>query len=320
MADRNKFEEMLERLINEDKAGAEELFHEIVVEKSRDIYEGLLENDLDDEEVDEATDEEVDESDDEEVDEATDEEVDESDDEEVDEGFDLDEFEVEGDDEPEMDMDEPEMDMDEPEMDDMDDDDEEGSDDPEEAAMDAMDDLSAALKKLQDEFDNLVGDKGDDEGEDEAMDQTDAFIDDVADEAAFEEDEVEEATDEEVDEATDEEVDESVTPKSETEQMREYVEKITATMGDNGDNTKSPVAGKNDMGGDASNLVQGGDGGNGGTQGGLAAPTPKEDDLNQVNKPGAKAADSMKPMTKGHGAEKKGAGETADNKKSTIGS
>ena len=38
MADRNKFEEMLERLINEDKEGAEELFHEIVVEKSRNIY------------------------------------------------------------------------------------------------------------------------------------------------------------------------------------------------------------------------------------------------------------------------------------------
>ena len=67
MADRNKFEEMLERLINEDKAGAEELFHEIVVEKSRDIYAGILENDIEevtDEEVDEATDEEVDESDD----------------------------------------------------------------------------------------------------------------------------------------------------------------------------------------------------------------------------------------------------------------
>ena len=64
MADRNKFEEMLERLINEDKAGAEELFHEIVVEKSRNIYESLLETDLDDdEEVDEATDEEVEESD-----------------------------------------------------------------------------------------------------------------------------------------------------------------------------------------------------------------------------------------------------------------
>ena len=62
MADLNKFEEMLERLVNEDKAGAEELFHEIVVEKSREIYENLLETDLDDEEVDEATDEEVDEA------------------------------------------------------------------------------------------------------------------------------------------------------------------------------------------------------------------------------------------------------------------
>jgi len=33
MTDLNKFEEMLERLVNEDKEGAEELFHEIVVEK-----------------------------------------------------------------------------------------------------------------------------------------------------------------------------------------------------------------------------------------------------------------------------------------------
>ena len=81
MADLNKFEQMLEKLVNEDKAGAEELFHEIVVEKSRDIYEGLLEAELDDDEVDEATDEEVDESDDE-LDETDDEEVDESDDKE----------------------------------------------------------------------------------------------------------------------------------------------------------------------------------------------------------------------------------------------
>ena len=74
----NKFEEMLEKLVNEDKAGAEELFHEIVVEKSRDIYEGLLESDL---EVDETKDEEVDEASDEEVDEASkddDKEVDEA--------------------------------------------------------------------------------------------------------------------------------------------------------------------------------------------------------------------------------------------------
>ena len=31
MTERNKFEEMLEHLVNEDKTKAEELFHEIVV-------------------------------------------------------------------------------------------------------------------------------------------------------------------------------------------------------------------------------------------------------------------------------------------------
>jgi hypothetical protein len=91
MADRNKFEEMLEKLVNEDRKGAEELFHEIVVEKSRSIYENLLEDDLEELDVAEADDEEVDESDDEETNEATDEEVDESsDDEEVDESDDKD--------------------------------------------------------------------------------------------------------------------------------------------------------------------------------------------------------------------------------------
>ena len=37
----NKFEQLLELLINEETDKAEALFHEIVVEKSRDIYEGL---------------------------------------------------------------------------------------------------------------------------------------------------------------------------------------------------------------------------------------------------------------------------------------
>jgi len=37
----NKFEQLLELLINEENEKAEALFHEIVVEKSRDIYEGL---------------------------------------------------------------------------------------------------------------------------------------------------------------------------------------------------------------------------------------------------------------------------------------
>ena len=40
----NKFEQLIEYVINEDDAKAEELFHEIVVEKSRDIYESLMDS------------------------------------------------------------------------------------------------------------------------------------------------------------------------------------------------------------------------------------------------------------------------------------
>jgi len=50
----NKFEQLLELLINEENDKAQALFHEIVVEKSRDIYEGLVETT--DAEIDETTD------------------------------------------------------------------------------------------------------------------------------------------------------------------------------------------------------------------------------------------------------------------------
>ena len=46
MSDKSKFEQMLEKLVADDKAAAEEIFHNIVVEKSRSIYEGLLEDDI----------------------------------------------------------------------------------------------------------------------------------------------------------------------------------------------------------------------------------------------------------------------------------
>ena len=174
MADRNKFEQMLELLVNEDKEAAEKLFHEIVVEKSRDIYEGLLEDDKD----------------------------------------------------------------------------------------------------------------------------------------------IDEATDEEVEEATDEEVEESKIAKSDTEVMREYVDKMAEEpkKGDNGANAKSTVAGKNDMGGTSANIAKGGSADEGGTGG-----SAKEDSHGNVNVPGGKAAKSMKSQP-GHGAEKKSKPENADNKKSTIGS
>ena len=319
MADLNKFEEMLERLVNEDRSGAEELFHEIVVEKSRDIYESLLEADLDDEEVDEATDEEVDESDDEEVDEATDEEVDESDEEDLDEGFDLDEFEVEADpmaammggdaaDDMEMDVEVPAGDEDDHHAD-------VGGD---EELEDRVMDLEDALDELKAEFDSMMGDEaGDEEGDDEGdmdMDMDDEGDDD--DDEAEEESYAFESDDEEVDEA-EEETDESA--KSASETMREYVEKVSATMGDNGVNNKSAVAGKNDMGGTAGNLNQSKDekgveaGAGSKVQGSaLNDQNPKDIGTGNINVPGGKAAKAGKTVPAGHGAEKKGKPDTAD--------
>ena len=55
MADKSKLEQMLEKLVNNDREGADSLFHEFVIEKSRGIYEKMLEDDLNDIEVDEAS-------------------------------------------------------------------------------------------------------------------------------------------------------------------------------------------------------------------------------------------------------------------------
>ena len=46
MTDRAQFEAMLEALINEDQETAKEIFHNIVVAKSREIYEELLSEDF----------------------------------------------------------------------------------------------------------------------------------------------------------------------------------------------------------------------------------------------------------------------------------
>ena len=292
---------MLESLVNEDKAKAEELFHEFVIEKSREIYEGLLESDLEDleedDEVEEAADEEVDESEDD-LEEAADEEVDESD-EEVEEGFDLEEFEVEADDE---------------EGEDEEGEEDEGEEDGE-GVEDAMDDLEQALGALKAEFDAMMGGEGDDEGEEDGDmggDPMDDMIGDIsADEPKEEEFEFESA-DEDEDEDEDEMKESAKTPG---EQMREYVEKVTAKMGDNGANTKSTVASANNMGGTTANIAKGS-----GEEKGGKADSPKEDNAGNVNVPGGKASKSMKAQPKGHGAEKKGAGESGADTKSTLGS
>ena len=50
----SKFEQLIEYVINDDEAKAKELFHDIVVEKSREIYENLMNEESDAEEDDNA--------------------------------------------------------------------------------------------------------------------------------------------------------------------------------------------------------------------------------------------------------------------------
>jgi hypothetical protein len=145
MADKNLLSQMLEHLVNEDQAKAEELFHDYVVAASREIYEGLIESELQDEEVDEASDEEDKEED--KVDEAAEEDED-KDDEDLDENFE--DIAVEADDEMDMDADATddltgELDAEE---------DEEG----EEGEEQLFQDLEAIVDELQAKFDELKGD------------------------------------------------------------------------------------------------------------------------------------------------------------------
>jgi hypothetical protein len=51
--DIRKYEQLINLVINEDEAQARELFHEIVVEKSREIFESIMAEEMDDEELDE---------------------------------------------------------------------------------------------------------------------------------------------------------------------------------------------------------------------------------------------------------------------------
>jgi len=61
----NRFEQLIEYVINDEDAKARELFHDIVVEKSRQIYENLMAEEAE-EELDEAAEEELDEAEEEE--------------------------------------------------------------------------------------------------------------------------------------------------------------------------------------------------------------------------------------------------------------
>ena len=238
----NKYEQLIEHIINDDEAKARALFHDIVVEKSRDIYESLMDEDYTEEDIGGNQVQGL-------VDEIS---MDETD------GI------GEGDDEDngEMDM-EPEMGMDD--MDDMD-----GEQDLEQKVMD----LETELEALKAEFEQLMGDEAGEEehsdmefGADDEEGEEDMFggDDEEAEEEMFEADDQDEDDEEKMTESR------RAYPKTAVDLMREYVEKISAPnnteftpvgTGAGGDkpagNTKNPLAGKNDMGGSSQNIAKGG--------------------------------------------------------------
>ena len=287
MTDRSKFELMLDALINEQQDKAKEIFHDIVVEKSREIYENLLADDMEEEDMEENL--YVEPTD------GQEESFGEEDDSDSDIGGDAsDDF-----------------------MSDVGDD-EEGSEDDmgdEGDIEDRVMDLEDALDELKAEFEQLMsGEEGEGHEMDDMGGDDMGSMDDMGDMGM---DEPEEGYAFEAGKHDDEDEDDL-----EESLMREYVEKVSAPKhGDNGVNTKSIVAKPNRMGGTSANIAKSFSTEKGGTQGGLLNPSTKEENFGNINVPGGKAGKSaFKKSEPGHGAEKKGKPEQADNRKSIVGS
>ena len=266
----NKYEQLIEYIINEDEDKAKALFHDIVVDKSRDIYESLMDEETVDEtiggnEVEDLVDEiQADETD----------------------GI------PEGEEE--------EMDAEEEMMGGDDEEDHHADVGGDEALEDKVMDLEKELDELKAEFDALMSDEMETPGMDADMEadademETDAEELEMYEGDKKEEEDAEEvAEDEEVVEDA-EEVAESTKPKakytkSATDLMREYVEKVAMPAGED-NKAVSPVAGENDMGGTAVNFDAGGDSN---PDGAKAPAEGKVDSMPHAGKyqnvPGAKA-------------------------------
>ena len=253
MADKNKLiEQMLEHLVNDEQQKAEELFHEYVVSKSREIYEGLIESEIEDEDKDEDKDEEVEE--------------------------DFEEVALEAD--PTDDL---ASELDSDSMDDMDSEEEE-----EKSEEELFQDLDAIVDELQAKFDELKGEESSEEMDDE------------------------------------EEMKDSLEPELET--VREYVEKVPAGHGaekkGTAEKADSSATGlkfnKNDMGGKPMKFGEEAKEAAKGTAGGLANNKPQDMKTGNINVPGGKAGSAFSTKEPGHGAEKKGSAESADNTQSLF--
>ena len=225
----NKYEQLIEHIINDETDKARELFHTIVVEKSRDIYENLI----DEQDLDEVGGNEVEDL----VDEITIDEQGMTEEEEGEEG---------AEEAPAMDADEMPS--------------EEGHEEAE--IEDRVVDLEDALDELKAEFDALMAGE---EHEEEVMPGMHGDKDaDEMEGMMYQEEQSEffEAKDEDEDEEDKEE------DKEDKEVVKEYVEKVAAPsnkteggeVGKGGSanvNKASPLAGKNDMGGSAANIATG---------------------------------------------------------------
>jgi hypothetical protein len=251
----NKYEQLIEHIINDETDKARELFHTIVVEKSRDIYENLI----DEQDLEEVGGNEVEDL----VDEIT-----------IDEQGISEEEDEEGAEEA------PAFDSDEAASDEF-----SGEEQGEAEIEDRVVDLEDALDELKAEFDALMAGE---EHEEEAMPGIHG-ADDAEDAEELPEVGMMEATDDEVVEEadTDDEVEESI--------VREYVEKVASPGNTEGaDNKSSVVAKKNDMGGTSANIVKGGAESNPDGTSPKATVKPKGELVNNpLNKPGAKAGSAF---------------------------
>ena len=263
----SKFEKLLDLLVNENKDEAEKLFHEIVVEKSREIYEGILAEDekAEDEEVTE-TEESSDKADDDEVAETkeeSDEAVEET--EEPAEATEETVEEIGGDATDDLLSD---IEAEAEGMDDMDVPDEEGEEEGGEAE-EVFEPLEKELEALKAEFAKMMDDKGEE-----------------AEETVEPEFEAAEETEETVESEEAEEVEESTEKKDADTLIKEYSEAVKADMGDHADEKHSPVSKSNKP----SNAGKPHAMGVGGEEKGSKAESAKDMGVKAKNEPGIKSA------------------------------
>jgi hypothetical protein len=297
-----KFEELVDLVVNEEMDKAHELFHEIVVEKSREIYENLIAEEAEDDVEEGMTDDDVEEGMEDDVEESAEDDVEEGmDDAEFEDAYDMDEgdddvepsgLEKTGDFEKEISADEP------------------GSEE------DAMSGIKDAIAELEAAFAELEMAKGGEMGSmDDMGDMGDAM-------------------------PGDDKPEDLKMGFAEGKRMtREYVEKVGNDWDKNsmksqgqyvgagtGDKDGAPVEGRSPIasgknkpgpaGVNAGNLVQGGVEGQSNTgtspgkvNHGVVKASGEKFDKGQGNVPGGKmGVKNLSKVAGGHGAERKGAG------------